>query len=250
MKPPATPLEVVGIIWRKTMSKHITMTAALRDRAGKGNARATRRSGKVPAVIYGDNKPPVLIALDNIQITKALHSGHLFTHLCDLTVDGQKHTVLARDVQMHPIKDTPDHVDFLRVSEKTVITVEVPVHVTGQDKSPGVKAGGVLNIVLHTLEVSCRADQIPEEIMVDISDMDITDTIKVGDLKLPAGVKPVADAEDTLISMAIVEEEVDVPVTPAGPIEVVTTAQKNEGEDEAAEGDAKDKDKAKDEKKK
>src|SRR5690606_13488557 len=127
------------------MSKHIQMTAALRDRAGKGNARATRRQGKVPAVIYGDNKAPVLVALDNLQITKALHSGHLFTHLCDLTVDGQKHTVLARDVQMHPIKDTPDHVDFLRVSERTVITVEVPIHVKGQDKSPGIKAGGILN---------------------------------------------------------------------------------------------------------
>jgi large subunit ribosomal protein L25 len=236
------------------MSKHITMTAALRDRAGKGNARATRRSGKVPAVIYGDSKPPVLIALDNVQITKALHSGHLFTHLCDLTVDGQKHTVLARDVQLHPIKDTPDHVDFLRVSEKTVITVEVPIHVTGQDKSPGIKAGAVLNIVLHTLEVSCRADMIPEEIVVDISDMDITDTIKIGDVKLPANVKAVADADDTLISMAIVEEEVEAPVTPAGPIEVVTTAQKNEGDEEAAPADAKgkdkDKEKAKDEKKK
>jgi large subunit ribosomal protein L25 len=223
------------------MSKHIQMTAALRDRAGKGNARATRRQGKVPAVIYGDNKAPVLVVLDNLQITKALHSGHLFTHLCDLDVGGEKHIVLARDVQMHPIKDTPDHVDFLRVSERTVITVEVPIHVKGQDKSPGIKAGGVLNLVHHTLEVSCRADQIPEEILIDVSALDINDTITVAEVQLPANVKPMLDAEDTLISLAAVAEEVEEePVSAEAAMDVEVTAQKGEGkegeEGAAAEG--------------
>jgi large subunit ribosomal protein L25 len=223
------------------MSKHIQMTAALRDRAGKGNARATRRQGKVPAVIYGDSKAPVLIALDNLQITKALHSGHLFTHLCDLTVDGTKHTVLARDVQLHPVKDTPDHVDFLRVSERTVITVEIPIHVTGQDKSPGVKLGGVVNLVHHTLEVSCRADQIPEEIVIDISALELADTITVADIKLPANVKAVLDADETLVTLAMVAEEVEPePVDAAAAMDVEVTAQKGEGKEgeEGAEGAA------------
>ena len=208
------------------MSKHIQMTAALRDRAGKGNARATRRQGKVPAVIYGDNKPPVMIMIDNLPITKALHSGHLFTHLCDLDVDGQKHLVLARDVQLHPIKDTPHHVDFLRVSEKTMITVEVPLHVINDDKSPAMKAGGVLNLILHTLEVSCRADQIPESIDIDISVLEMGDSIKIEDLKLPANAKATMDAHATVLSVAMpAAEEEDLTSAPAS-MEVEVLNQK------------------------
>lgn len=217
------------------MSKHIAMTAVSRDRAGKGNARATRRQGRVPAVIYGDNKPPVLISIEDLPITKALHSGHLFTHLCDLDVDGQKHLVLARDVQLHPIKDKPTHVDFLRVSEKTVITVEVPLHAINYEGAPGMKAGGVLTLVHHTLEVSCRADQIPESIDVDMSKAEIGDTIKVSDVKLPQNVKATLDEEETLISVAapkVVEEE-DLTSAPEQ-AEVPATAQKNDGKEDEA----------------
>ena len=191
------------------MSNHIKMTAALRDRAGKGNARATRRQGKVPAVIYGDNKPPVLVSIDNLPIVKALHGGTLFTHLCDLEVDGQKHLVLARDVQLHPVRDIPVHVDFLRVSEKTVITVEVPLHIVGDEKCPGVKAGGVLTMPLHTLEVSVRADQIPEGINVDVSALKAGESLKIEDLKLPKGVKATLDATTTLVSITAPSDEND-----------------------------------------
>lgn len=191
------------------MSTHIQMTAASRDRAGKGNARATRRTGKVPAVIYGDNKPPVLVALENIQIVKALHSGNLFTHLCDLDVEGTRHLVLARDVQLHPVKDTPIHVDFLRVSEKTVITVEVPLHIVNDEKSPAVKAGGVLNLVVHSLEVSCRADQIPESIDIDVSKLKIAESIKVSDLKLPENVKATLDADAAVLTVTAPSDEND-----------------------------------------
>lgn len=169
------------------------MTATLRERAGKGNARATRRQGKVPAVIYGDNKPPVLIALETLPVVKALHSGSLFTQLCNLEVDGKKHLVLARDVQLHPVKDTPDHVDFLRVSEKTVITVDVPLVVVNEEVSPGVKARGVVTLTAFTLQVSCRADQIPASIDVDIAKAKIGDVIKVEDLKLPENVEATID---------------------------------------------------------
>lgn len=185
------------------MAKHINMTAALRDRAGKGNARATRRMGKVPAVIYGDNKAPVLISIENIQVIKALHSGHLFTQLCDLDIEGENHLVLARDVQLHPVKDTPVHVDFLRVSEKTVITVEVPVHAIDEEEvSPGVKAGGVVMLAYHSLEISCRADRIPGSIDIDISTMEIGDSVKVEDLKLPNNVKATLDPTATVLSIA------------------------------------------------
>jgi large subunit ribosomal protein L25 len=209
------------------MSKHIAMTAVSRERAGKGNARATRRQGQVPAVIYGDNKPPVLIAIDNMPITKALHSGHLFTHLTDIDIGGQKQLVLARDVQMHPIKDIPTHVDFLRVSEKTVITVEVPLHATNFENSPAAKEGGSLTLVHHTLEVSCRADQIPEYLEVDMAKAEIGDTVHVSDLKLPANVKSTLDAEETLISVAApMAEEVIETAAPVANMDVEVTGQK------------------------
>lgn len=224
------------------MSKHIAMTATSRDRAGKGNARATRRQGKVPAVIYGDNKAPVMIAIDNLPIVKALHSGHLFTHLTDLEVEGQKHLVLARDVQLHPLKDTPIHVDFLRVSEKTVITVEVPLHIVNDEKAPAVKAAGMINLVHHTLEVSCRADNIPEFIEIDVGSMEVGDVLHVSDLKLPANVKSTLDAEETLVTAsAQAAEEVEETTPAVDPMNVPALNQKEE--DPAAEA-------SKDEKKK
>ncbi|MDB5478797.1 MAG: ribosomal rRNA E-loop binding protein [Alphaproteobacteria bacterium] len=207
------------------MSTHILMTAALRDRAGKGNARATRRSGQVPAVIYGDNKPPVLISIENMPIIKALHSGSLFTHLCDLTIDGQNHLVLARDVQLHPVKDTPIHVDFLRVGEKTVVTVEVPLHVINDDKAPGLKAGGVLTLSHHTLEVSCRADRIPESIDIDISALEMNSSIKIEDIKFPANVKSTLDPHTSVVSITPPSEEGDVEEI-ISPADVEVTNQK------------------------
>lgn len=213
------------------MSKQLSMTATLRERAGKGNARATRRQGKVPAVIYGDNKPPVLIALETLPVTKALQSGSLFTQLCNLEVDGKKHLVLARDVQFHPVKDTPDHVDFLRVSEKTVITVDVPVVIVNEDLSPGVKARGTLTLITHTLQVSCRADQIPASIEADIAKMRVGDVLKVEDLQLPENVEATiaGDLPVLTISMSrhtVTEEEEEAASEETAEVEV--TKQKAE----------------------
>lgn len=184
------------------MSEHFQLAATLRERAGKGNARATRKEGRIPAVIYGDNKPAVMVSLETIPMIKALHSGTFFTHLCDVIVDGQKHTVLARDVQMHPVKDHPEHVDFLRVSEKTFVTVAVPVHFTNQEKCPGVRKGGVLNIVLHEIEVRVRADKIPESIDYDLGSKEIGDAIKISDLKLANGATSLLEADSTVATIA------------------------------------------------
>jgi large subunit ribosomal protein L25 len=185
------------------MSENFQLTAVVRERAGKGNARATRKEGRIPAVIYGDNKSPVMVSLDTIPLIKALHTGQFFTHLCEVNVDGQKHTVLARDVQMHPVKDHPEHVDFLRVGAKTQVTVEVPVHFINQDKSSAIRKGGVLNLVLHTLSIRARADKIPTEIEFDLSSIeDFGTVIKVSDLKLPTGSTAAIEDDSTVASIA------------------------------------------------
>jgi large subunit ribosomal protein L25 len=191
-----------AIIRSKAMSEHFQLAATLRERAGKGNARATRKEGRIPAVIYGDNKPAVMVSLETLPLIKALHSGNFFTHLCEVNVDNQTHLVLARDVQMHPVKDFPEHIDFLRVGEKTFVTVGVPVTFTNSDKAPGVRKGGVLNVVLHEIEVRVRADKIPEQIEIDMGAKDIGDAVKISDIKLPNGAKSTLDADSTIATIA------------------------------------------------
>jgi large subunit ribosomal protein L25 len=143
------------------MSQIISVSAESRDRAGKGTARQTRRSGRIPAVIYGGKQTPVMISLETISFTRLLHQPGFFTHLFDVTVGDQSHRVLARDVQFNPVTDIPEHVDFLRVTSDTRITVMIPVEFVDQEKSAGIKRGGVLNIVAHEIEVECAADSIP-----------------------------------------------------------------------------------------
>ncbi len=182
------------------MSEHIKFNATLRERAGKGGARAARREGLVPAVIYGDKKAPVTINLTQKEIVKALHSGSLFTHICDVKVGNDQHKVLARDVQLHPVKDTPLHVDFLRVTDRTMIAVEVPVHFDNEDTCRGLKEGGVLNTVRRTIEVNCRANAIPEELVFDLLECQIGDSIKISDFNLPDGVEPTITDRDFTIA--------------------------------------------------
>ena len=185
------------------MSEVIALAAEARERAGKGTARQTRRDGLVPAVIYGNKQPPVMIALEKFALNKQLHRPGFFTHLYDLQLDGKPHRVLARDVQFDPVSDAAIHVDFLRVTASTQINVEVPVEFTNTDKSPGIKRGGVLNIVLHEVELLCRADAIPEHITVDVSAYDIGDSIHISAVTLPAGVKPADSAHDFTIATIV-----------------------------------------------
>ena len=184
------------------MTKQYALSAETRDRAGKGVARALRREHKIPAVIYGDNKEAETIALPVKEVTLEYHKGHMYTNLCDLTVNGKKQLVLVRDVQLDPVKDAVLHVDFMRVTPKTTIVVHVPVHFKNEDKCPGVKAGGSVTIARHDLELVCRATDIPEEVVVDLSTANIGDAIKISDVTLPAGTKSGYQRDVTIASIA------------------------------------------------
>lgn len=182
------------------MTKHYALSAEQRDRAGKGVARALRREKKIPAVIYGDAKDAESISLPVKEVTMEYHKGHMFTNLCDLTVGGKKQLVLARDVQVHPVTDAVIHVDFMRVTPKTTITVQVPVHFLNEEGCPGIKNKGSLTIVRHDLELVCLATDIPEQIEIDLTPFNIGDAIKISDAKLPKGVKPAVTNRDFTIA--------------------------------------------------
>lgn len=211
------------------MAKKTQLAATARAKAGKGAARAVRRSGNIPAVIYGDNKEPVLISLSTKELTKELSNKQFYTHLCDLAVDGQTHLVIPRDVQLHPVTDRPEHADFLRVSAKTVINVEVPVRVTNEEECKGLKAGGVLALIHHTIEVYCKATDIPEEFVVDLTKLEIGDSIHIEDLKLPKGTEPKQEGNFTVLSI--------VPPTVQTAAEDAEDAATAEEASEKAEGD-------------
>ena len=155
------------------MAEIQTILASSRVRAGKGTARAARREGHIPAVIYGNNENPILITLDKIQLEKEMSKNGFFIRLIDVEVEGKKHRVLPRDTQFHPVTDHPLHVDFLRYSADRKLTVEVPVQFLNENDSPGLKTGGVLNVVRHTIEISCIADSIPEMFEVDLTGLEV-----------------------------------------------------------------------------
>jgi large subunit ribosomal protein L25 len=183
------------------MTQIIPLSAEARDRAGKGTARQTRRSGRVPAVIYGAKLPPVMISLEYFAFTRILHKPGFFTHLFDIAVDGTVHRVLPRDLQLDPVSDQPLHVDFLRVTDDTRITVEVPVEFVGQEKSKGLKRGGMLNIVRHEVELECSAANIPEHITIDVSSYDVGDSIHISAVTLPEGAKSTIDRDFTVATI-------------------------------------------------
>lgn len=180
--------------------KAYELKAEARERVGKGSAREVRRNGKVPAVIYGDKQPPLAIAVSYKDIFYKIHGGGFLTTVATIDVDGQKVSVLPKDYQLDPVSDFPVHVDFLRIGKDTEVNVEVPVHFVNEDKSPGIKRGGVLNIVRHEVEFHCPANAIPEFITVDLQGTDIGDSIHISAVKLPAGVKPVISDRDFTIA--------------------------------------------------
>ena len=185
------------------MSKNYAFKAMKRDRAGKGAARALRREKQTPAVIYGDKKDPLTVTIDTKETNVQYNKGHMFTTLCDLDVDGKKHLVLARDVQLHPVTDNVLHVDFLRVTEKTKLKVYVPVHYINQETCPGLKAKGILSVVRHEVEIVCLAQAIPDAIEVDMSNFKIGDNIKISHASMPAGTSPaITDRDFALASIS------------------------------------------------
>ncbi len=185
------------------MANAIEMNATARARAGKGAARAVRREGKIPAVIYGDNKPAENITLEFRELQRQYMKGHFTSNIVDLKVDGKTHKVIPRDVQTDPVRDFPIHVDFLRVSAKSELQVEVPVQFINEEVSPGLKRGGALNVVRHAIEISCTPDKIPQSFEVDLAEVDIGDSIHWSDLKIPDGVTAViADRDFTIATIA------------------------------------------------
>ena len=178
----------------------IVLSVEVRERTGTGGARETRRSGFVPGVLYGGDKGPVAIALKNNEVVKAINSGKFLAQMITIDHKGEKQSVLTRDVQFHPVRDEPVHIDFQRVDESTIITVEVTVHFHNDEKSPGLKRGGVLNVVRHAVEVNVPAGSIPDQIDVDLSGYDIGDSIHISAVTLPEGVTPAITDRDFTIA--------------------------------------------------
>lgn len=215
------------------MSDAVVLKAEARDRVGKGSSRAIRRQGKIPAVIYGDNKDPISIVLPAKEVTLMLHHGGFLTKVIDVEVDGKKHKVLPKDYQLDPVKDFMMHVDLLRISSKTIVTVNIPVHVEGEDDCPGLRAGGVLNVVRHEVEIHCPASSIPEFFTIDISKAQIGDILNISSIALPEGAEPtITDRDFTIVTIqapgggAAEEVETDAPEAD----EVPATAQSDENE--------------------
>jgi large subunit ribosomal protein L25 len=177
------------------------LSATARPKAGKGAARAVRREGRVPAVIYGDKKEPIGISLDFKELKQKIYAGHFLTTVCNLDVDGTKHRVIPRDFQLDPVMDNPLHVDFLRLGEGAMVRVRVPIRVTSADQAPGIKRGGTVNIVTHTIAVQVPADDIPQAFEVDISGLEINYSRHLSDITLPPNVKVLEHGDITLVTI-------------------------------------------------
>jgi large subunit ribosomal protein L25 len=184
------------------MVETTTLRAEPRDRAGKGAARAARRSGRVPGVLYGEGKPATLISLDPRELAKEVQRPGFFARLLNVQFDGATHRTLPRDVQLDPVNDHPIHVDFLRINAGTKITVAVPVKFTGQESSPGIRRGGMLNIVRHEIDLVCPVEQIPDVLTIDLSGTEIGDSIHITAVKLPEGTRPTIARNFTVASIA------------------------------------------------
>ena len=216
------------------MADIITLIAEQRQRSGKGTAREARRNGRIPAIIYGNKEEPVSITVERRLLEQELGKSGFFIRLLDVDIDGTKHRVLPRDTQFHPVTDVPMHVDFLRYSADRKITAEVPVHFLNEEESPGLKSGGVINIVRHTIAVLCTADQIPDAFEVNLAGLEIGDSVHASTLALPQGVElNITERDFTIATIAAptvmpVEEEEE---------EGVEGLEGEEGE-EGAEGEA------------
>ena len=181
----------------------VVLDVTVRDDTGTGAAREARRNGLVPGVVYGGDEAPRAVAVKMNEVLKALNSGDFLGSMIELSHEGKKQKVFTKDVQFHPVTDFPIHVDFYRVTNKTKIDVEVPVTFVGEDQSPGLKRGGVLNVVRYAIEVTAPAGDIPDGFEADVSSLDIGDGINISDIKLPAGITPTITDRDFTIATIV-----------------------------------------------
>ena len=198
------------------MSDIKQIKAVARDRAGKGAARAVRRQGQVPAVIYGGGQAAEAIALDFNLTKQLIFAGHFLTTVFEIDVDGKTTRAIPRDYQLDPVRDFPMHIDFLRLSAGQMIKVVVPVHVVGQESSPGVKRGGTLQIVEHSVELLVPSDAIPDYLEASVADLDIGSSIHLSDIALPNGAKATSAENVTLVTVSGVKEEEAAPAAAEG----------------------------------
>ena len=180
----------------------IILNVELRERIGTGGARAARREGLVPGVLYGGDKDPVAITVKSNEFRKALYTGKLLGHLVKLKHGKDTQSVIAKAIDLHPVTDEPMHFDLYRVDEHQTIKISVPVHFKNQEASPGLKKGGTLNVVRHEVELACPADSIPEELVFDLTGLEIGDTIRIGAFELPKGVTPTVDRDFVIATIA------------------------------------------------
>ncbi|MEL6946684.1 MAG: 50S ribosomal protein L25/general stress protein Ctc [Pseudomonadota bacterium] len=217
------------------MSAENMLKGQARDRVGKGAAREMRRNNMVPAVIYGDKKPPLSIGLPHKEVTMKIHDGGFMTNILTIDIDGDEHNVLPKDYQLHPVSDRVIHVDLLRVSRKTQVTVEVPVHFENEENCPGIKRGGVLNVVRHAVEVNCPANSIPENFAIDLTPFDLGASINISSVSLPENVVPtITDRDFTIATIATPaglrsDDAADDSEAPEAP-ETEVTGQKSEND--------------------
>jgi large subunit ribosomal protein L25 len=196
------------------MADIVSLAAEPRERAGKGAARATRRAGRIPAVIYGNKETPIMISIHPIDLMHQIRGGGFFSSVYEIEAEGNKHRVLPRDIQLHPVTDQPLHVDFMRFSKSTRLVVEVPVVFLGEEDCPGLRQGGVLNIVRHAIEMRASPDQIPESIEIDLSSYNIGDSVHISSVKLPDDVElTITDRDFTVATIAAPTVNVEVEET-------------------------------------
>jgi large subunit ribosomal protein L25 len=219
------------------MSEQLTLPAEARDRAGKGASRALRREGRVPAVVYGDKKNPLSVHVEEKLLVKMLSTGHFMNSVIMIELEGKPNRTLPKDVQFHPVTSRPVHVDFLRIGEHSKVTVAIPVRFDNEEASPGLKRGGVLNIVQHELELVCDAAHIPDEIHIPLDGLEIGDSIHISEVKLPEGTKVAIEDRDFTVATIVAPSAMKQTEEEAAAAEgEVPTVGEEEGEAEA-EGD-------------
>ena len=221
------------------MSEALTLPAELRERAGKGASRELRRNGRVPAVIYGGNEEPTPIHIEERVLSRQLGTGHFMNSIVMVEVNGKPVRTIPKDVALHPVTDRPLHADFLRLSKDAKIQVAVPVVFTNEEASPGLKKGGVLNVVRHDLELVCESDKIPDEIVIDVTGLEVGDSIHISHVTLPAGSESAITDRDftiaTIVAPSALKQSEGEAAADAS--EVPATAQDAE-EGESNEGEA------------
>jgi large subunit ribosomal protein L25 len=220
------------------MSEQLTLPAEARQRAGKGASRALRREGRVPAVIYGEKQEPLSVHLEEKLLMKMMSNGHFMNTVVMVDVGGKANRTLPKDVQFHPVTSRPIHVDFLRIGEHAQVNVNVPVNFIDEEEAPGLKRGGVLNVVRHDLELVCDAARIPDQITISLAGLDIGDAIHISQVSLPEGSKSAIDDRDFTVATVVAPSAMKAEAEEAAAAAADEVPTLEEGEEAEGEGEA------------